>query len=116
LQEEGDAMTVSLIAGACLFFIGFYGICTRRNFLLILVCLELMLNGVNITLMTFTRLHAGSSSEALMASASAHFLVMLVYAVAACEAAVGLSILVSLFRQYKSLDVDNLIISTRYEL
>lgn len=105
-------MSPALAAGALLLFIGFYGIMTKRNFLLILVSLELMLNGVNITLVTFARQHAGESwaslETMLHATADAQLLVMMVFAVAACEAAVALSILVTLFRQNRSVDVDRL--------
>jgi len=94
-------MTVSLVVGAILLFIGFYGVITKRNLIMLLMCVELMLNGVNITLMTFARQHVDSGAET-------HFLVLIIFAIAACEAACGLTLIVTLFKQTKNLDIDQL--------
>jgi len=87
-----------LVLGALLFAIGAAGVMVRRSAIVIFMCLELMLNGVNLTLVTFSR-QAGNLDGQVAA-----FLVM---AVAAAEAAVGLAIIVALWRRSGSIDVDN---------
>jgi len=86
-----------LILSAILFTIGVIGALTRRNAIVIFMCIELMLNAVNLTFITFSRfLH--SMDGVLFA-----FFVM---AVAAAEAAVGLAIFVMLYRSRETINVD----------
>lgn len=94
-------MTISLVVGAVLLVVGLYGVITKRNLIMLLMCVELMLNGVNITLMTFSRMYPDGAAET-------HFLVLLIFAIAACEAACGLTLIVTLFRQTRNLDIDQL--------
>lgn len=85
-----------LYLGAVLFTIGTFGVLTRKNPIVIFLCVELMLNAVNLTFITFSR-SQGYDGQIFA------FLVM---TVAAAEVAVGLGIIVSIFRQRHNIDVD----------
>jgi NADH-quinone oxidoreductase subunit K len=80
-----------------LFTIGSIGVLTRRNILVVLMSIELMLNGVNVAFLTFSRWHGDTLGQAAI------FIVM---AVAASEVAVGLALAIALFRHQRSVDVD----------
>ena len=86
-----------LVLGALLFLVGAAGVLTRRNALVVLMSVELMLNAGNLTFLTFARMHGDNS---------AHAMVFMVIAVAAAEAAVGLAIVLSIFRHKRSINVD----------
>ena len=88
-----------LLLGAILFAIGLFGVLLRRNVLVVLMGIELMLNGANLTLLTFARLHHDIRP---------HALAVLVMATAAAEAAVGLAIVVSLFRTRQTTNLDEM--------
>ncbi|MDR2338067.1 MAG: NADH-quinone oxidoreductase subunit NuoK [Deltaproteobacteria bacterium] len=90
-------ITFYLIIAALLFGIGVLGILVRRNVLVMLMCLELMLNAVNLTLVAFSRLHANLEGQ---------IFVLFVMCVAAAEVVVGLAIIVNLFRNFYTVDVD----------
>ena len=92
----------ALVLSAAMFAIGTYGVLARRNLLVILMSVELMLNGVNIALLSFARLHGGLSGT------HAQVFVLMVMGVAAAEVAVGLAILISIFRNRKKVDVVDL--------
>ncbi|MDP3714395.1 MAG: NADH-quinone oxidoreductase subunit NuoK [Mycobacteriales bacterium] len=87
-----------LVLAALLFTIGAVGVLTRRNAILVFMCVELMLNSVNLTLVTFSRIN-GSLEGQIMA-----FFVMVV---AAAEVVVGLAIIMSIFRTRRSASVDD---------
>ena len=91
-------MSHYLILSAILFAIGVVGVVTRRNALIIYMCIELMLNGVNLTFIAFSR-HFGDMGGQIFT-----FMVM---TVAAAEAAVGLAIIISVFRNRQTVDVDD---------
>ena len=91
-----------LVLAAVLFMIGMAAVLIRRNALIILMAVELMLNAANMTLLAFSRMWGGS--EAL----GAHTFALIVIGVAAAEAAVGLAIVVAVFRGRRSVDVDRL--------
>jgi len=91
-----------LVLAAVLFLIGMAGVLIRRNALIILMSVELMLNAANMTLITFSRMWGGA--EAL----GAHTFALMVIAVAAAEASVGLAIVVAVFRGRRNVDVDRL--------
>lgn len=80
-----------------LFCIGGCGFLIRKNVLSLLICLELMLNAVNISLVAFSRYHLNEGGNLL------YFLVI---TVAACETAIGLAIVLNLFRLKKNIRVD----------
>jgi NADH-quinone oxidoreductase subunit K len=87
-----------LILAAMLFSIGAVGVLVRRNAIVVFMCVELMLNAVNLTLVTFSRMN-GSLDGQIMA-----FFVM---TVAAAEVCVGLAIIMSIFRTRRSASVDD---------
>jgi len=87
-----------LALSAVLFTIGVVGVLIQRNVIALFMCIELMLNAVNLTLITFSRLHGDSTGQ---------LFVFIVMAVAAAEAAVGLAIIISLFRSRETLNVDD---------
>lgn len=82
---------------AALFFIGLTGLLVRRNLLVILMSLELMLNGVNLTFVTFSR---------QLGDLGGQMIVFFVIVVAAVESAVGLSLVIALFRTLRTVDTD----------
>lgn len=88
-----------LVLSAVLFTIGVTGVLTRRNILITLMSIELMLNAVNLTFVAFAR---------YFGVMDAHAVVFLVIAVAAAEAAVGLGIVVSVFRNKSTVNTDEL--------
>jgi NADH-quinone oxidoreductase subunit K len=83
--------------GAILFTIGVMGVIFRRNALIMFMSVELMLTGVNLSLIAFSR---------AMNDLNGHVFVLFIFAVAAAEAGVGLAILVEIFRKRDSVDVD----------
>ena len=86
-----------LALSAVIFSIGVVGVLIQRNVIVLFMCIELMLNAVNLTFVAFSR-YLGNSSGQLF--------VFVVLAVAAAEAAVGLAIIISLFRNRETLNVD----------
>ena len=88
-----------LIISAVLFAIGIVGVLTRRNVLVVLMAIELMLNGANLAFVAFSRMHQQVDGQAVA---------VFVMAVAAAEAAVGLAIVVAMFRQYRTVRLDEL--------
>lgn len=88
-----------VLFSVALFSIGAYGVLARRNLLIVLMSLELMLNGVNVALVAFG-LQSGT--------ASAQVFVLMVMAVAAAEVAVGLAIVISVFRTRQTVDTHDL--------
>ena len=88
-----------LILGAILFTIGAVGVLVRRNPLVILICIELMLNAVNLTLIAFSR---------QLQNIEGQLFALMAMTVAAAEAVVGLAILVDIFRVRDVEDVDDL--------
>jgi NADH-quinone oxidoreductase subunit K len=87
-----------LVLGAALFLTGLAGVLMRRNIIVILVSLELMLNAVNINLVAFS---------AYLQDVAGQVFVFFVLAVAAAEAALGLALVVVLFRNRETVDVDD---------
>jgi len=87
-----------LVLSAALFTIGAVGVLVRRNAIVVFMCVELMLNAVNLTLVTFARIN-GTLDGQIMA-----FFVMVV---AAAEVVVGLAIIMSIFRTRRSASVDD---------
>ncbi len=90
-----------LLVSGLLFAIGLTGVLARRNLLIIFMCLELMLAAGNLTLVAFSRFHLVDGAPAY----DAHVFVFFVITVAAAEVAVGLAIIIALFRSKKSTDV-----------
>jgi NADH-quinone oxidoreductase subunit K len=88
-----------LYVATLLFAIGAAGVLIRRNAIVAFMCIELMLNAANLAFITFARQHADMSGQVY---------VILVMAVAAAEVAVGLAIMIAVFRQRRSINVDEL--------
>lgn len=95
----------ALVVAALLFAVGVIGVLLRRNVLLVLMSVELMLNAVNITLVAFSRLHAQQGFSFFIRGQALAFMTI---AVAAAEAAVGLALVIGLFRRKQSTQVDEL--------
>jgi NADH-quinone oxidoreductase subunit K len=93
---NGDAASY-LAVGAALFVLGGVGFVTRRNLILIFLSAELMLHGVSLTLLTFGRIHGTLEGQSFT---------IFILTVAACEAALGLSLILGLYQRTKSLDVE----------
>lgn len=88
-----------LLLSALMFMIGAAGVLLRRNILVVLMSIELMLNGANLALITFSRVQANTQGQTMA---------FLVVAIAAAEAAVGLAIVVAIFRGRQTTNVDDL--------
>jgi NADH-quinone oxidoreductase subunit K len=88
-----------LVLSAILFTLGAVGVLIRRNALVMFMSVELMLNAVNLTLITYSR---------FLGNIDGQVFVLMVMAVAAAEVAVGLAIVVSLFRHKETTDVDEM--------
>jgi NAD(P)H-quinone oxidoreductase subunit 4L len=94
-------LTHYLILSAVLFCIGLFGALTRRNAVIILMCIELMLNAVNISLVAF-------SSYITPVLLTGQIFAIFVMVVAAAEVAVGLALVFAIFRRLADIDVNNI--------
>jgi len=94
------AIPIELVVGlsAVLFGIGVAGALLRRNMIVILMSVELMLNAVNLAFVAFSRMHGSNDG---------HVFVLMVITVAAAEVCVGLGIVISLFRNRDSANIDD---------
>jgi len=88
-----------LTVSALIFCIGAGGVMTRRNPLVVLLCLELMLNAANLALIAFSRMHGNHDGQ---------IFAIVVMVVAACEVTVGLGVIVAMYRRRVPIDVDEL--------
>jgi len=88
-----------------LFSIGVVGVLTRRNAIIIFMCIELMLNAANLLLVAFSKIHAATSGLAT-AGSDAQIFVFFIMVVAAAEVSVGLAIIVMMYRNTHSIDVN----------
>ncbi len=88
-----------LAVSAIIFAIGAGGVLVKRNPLVVLLCLELMLNAANLAFIAFSRMH-GNGDGQIMA--------IIVMVVAACEVTVGLGVIVAMYRRRLPVDVDEL--------
>ncbi len=92
-------LTHYLVLSAILFSIGIYGVLARRNAVVILMCVEIMLNAVNIALIAFSR-------YVVPVLLTGQIFAIFVMVVAAAEAAVGIAIIMAIYRSRESVDVD----------
>ena len=88
-----------LAVSALIFSIGAAGVLLRRNPLVVLLCLELMLNAGNLALIAFSRMHGNGDGQ---------IFALIVMVVAACEVTIGLGIIVAMYRRRIPIDVDEL--------
>ena len=93
-----------LFVSGLLFAIGFAGVMLRRNIIIIFMCLELMLNGANLSLVAFSRFNLVNG----LPNYNAQVLVFFIITVAAAEVAVGLAIIVALFRARQTTHVEDI--------
>jgi NADH-quinone oxidoreductase subunit K len=88
-----------LVVSALIFAIGAGGVLVKRNPLVVLLCLELMLNAANLAFIAFSRMHGSDDGQVFA---------LIVMVVAACEVTVGLGIIVAMYRRRLPVDVDEL--------
>jgi NADH-quinone oxidoreductase subunit K len=88
-----------LVLSVLIFGVGLTGVMTRRNPLVVLLSLELLLNAGNLALLAFARMHGNQDG---------HVFALIVMVVAACEVAIGLGLIVALYRRRVPIDVDEL--------
>ena len=93
----GTSLDFYLFVSFALFTIGAIGAMTRKNMIVLLMCIELMLNAVNLMLVTFSTYYGNGDAQIFL------FFTMVV---AAAEATVGLSIIIMAYRNLKSIDID----------
>lgn len=94
-----------LLVSGLLFAIGFAGVMLRRNILIIFMCLEMMLNAANLSLVAFSRFNLGANG---LPNYNAQVLVFFIITVAAAEVAVGLAIIVALYRARQTTHVEDI--------
>jgi len=94
---NGISINYYILLSAILFIIGSIGVMARSNAIIIFMCIELMLNAVNLLLVSFSTLHNDAKGQVF---------VFFIMAVAAAEVAVGLAILSMIYRNVKSIDTD----------
>ncbi len=94
-----------LLVSGLLFTIGFAGVILRRNLIVIFMSLELMLNAANLSLVAFSRFHVDANG---LPNYSAQVFVFFIITVAAAEVAVGLAIIVALFRARRTTHVEDI--------
>jgi NADH-quinone oxidoreductase subunit K len=91
------SITWYVTLSALIFCIGAYGVMTRRNPLVLLLSIELMLNAANLALIAFSRMHGHGDGQ---------IFAVVVMVVAACEVGIGLGVIVAMYRRRLPIDVD----------
>jgi NADH:ubiquinone oxidoreductase subunit K len=99
-MSTGIPVQYFLILATTMFFAGVYGFLTRRNLITILMAVELILNSVNINFMAFNRYLYPNKLEGM-------FFSIFVIAVAACEAAVAIAIIINIYRRFTTINVED---------
>ncbi|MFY9606789.1 MAG: NADH-quinone oxidoreductase subunit NuoK [Thermoplasmata archaeon] len=94
-----------LVFSSLLFAVGAYGVLTRKNAIVVLMSIEVMLNAANINLVAFSSYHTALHGST---DASGQVFALFSIAIAAAEVAVGLAILLSVYRRYQTIDVDKI--------
>ncbi|MES2429586.1 MAG: NADH-quinone oxidoreductase subunit NuoK [Bacteroidota bacterium] len=96
-----------IVLAIALFTIGIIGVLTRRNAIIIFMCIELMLNAVNLLLVAFSKMHnIATAATNPTAAIDAQIFVFFIMVVAAAEVSVGLAIIVMMYRNTHSVDVN----------
>lgn len=96
-EHNGIPVDWYLVLAIVLFSIGVMGVLMRRNAIIILMCIELMLNSVNLLMVAFSSYHENADGQVMV------FFIMVV---AAAEVAVGLALLISIYRNISSIDIN----------
>jgi len=94
-----------IIFSSLLFAIGAYGVLTRKNAIVVLMSIEVMLNAANVNLVAFSSYHTTLHGDS---DASGQAFALFSIAIAAAEVAVGLAIILSVYRRYQTIDVDKI--------
>ena len=105
----GMPINYYIFLSIALFCIGVVGVLTRRNAIIVFMCIELMLNAVNLLLVAFSKMHYMSgvlANPASTAGADAQIFVFFIMVVAAAEVSVGLAIIVMMYRNIHSVDIN----------
>jgi len=97
---NGVPLTHILFVSTALFFIGTYGLFTRRNMITMLMSIELILNSVNINFVAFNKYLYPGKMEGV-------FFTLFIITIAAAEAAVAIAIIINLYRSHRSIDVED---------
>jgi NADH-quinone oxidoreductase subunit K len=97
LNNIGSSLDFYIFVSIALFSIGAIGVLTRKNMIVLLMCIELMLNAVNLLLVTFSTFFGNGEAQ---------IFVFFIIVVAAAEATIGLSILIMAYRNSKSIDIE----------
>ena len=97
LNNIGASLDFYIFVSFALFSIGAIGVLTRKNMIVLLMCIELMLNAVNLLLVTFSTFFGNGDAQ---------IFVFFIIVVAAAEATIGLSILIMAYRNSKSIDIE----------
>jgi NADH-quinone oxidoreductase subunit K len=113
------SINLYILLSTALFCIGIIGVLTRRNAIIIFMCIELMLNAVNLLLVAFSKMHHGQHLSSITAAAQdatqqvypysgsdGQIFVFFIMVVAAAEVSVGLAIIVMMYRNIHSVDVN----------
>lgn len=95
-------LSTYLVIGALLFAFGIYGIVARRTFIAMLISAEMILAGAAVNFMAFNRFTAPDPT-------TGQIFTLFIMAIAAAEAAIGLSIVIAIYRQYKSIDAEDVV-------
>jgi NADH-quinone oxidoreductase subunit K len=90
-----------LLVGSAMFFIGIFGFIMRKNLINILMCVELILNSVNLTFVAFNRYLFPNQLQG-------HFFSIIIVAIAAAEASVAIALIINIYRKYASIDAENI--------
>jgi NADH-quinone oxidoreductase subunit K len=111
-KNELTAMPINyyIVLAVALFSIGVAGVLTRRNAIIIFMCIELMLNAVNLLLVAFSKMHYANmlaiNPADVATGAEAQIFVFFIMIVAAAEVSVGLAIIVMMYRNIHSVDIN----------
>lgn len=110
---NGVPIAAYLALGLFMFTTGVVGVVIRRNPIVIFMCIELMLNAVNLTFLAFARyqfspVNGSSQVDIAQASMTGQMMVIFIMAVAAAEVAVGLGIIMAIFRLRDDIDIDEM--------
>ncbi len=100
-------LTHYLVLSAVVFSIGLFGALAKRNVVAILMCIELMFNAVNIALIAFSRYLPVPASNAAQQGLNGQVFALFIIAVAAAEAAVALAIILAIYRQRRTVSIED---------
>src|SRR5215212_266369 len=107
LQIDTMPINYYIFLSIALFVIGIIGVLTRRNAIIVFMCIELMLNAVNLLLVAFSKMHhLAQGAENASAGIDGQLFVFFIMVVAAAEVSVGLAIIVMMYRNVHSVDVN----------